>query len=57
MEKVAYSVTEVALMLGISRSSAYEYVRTGELPSMRLGNRIVIPRLAFETMLDQQLAG
>ena len=44
------TVEEAAVLLGISRSLAYELVRQGEIPSIRLGRRLVIPRqrlLAF----------
>ena len=51
--KITYTVTEAAELLGISRSSAYECVRRGELPSLTLGRRVVIPRRAFETQLDR----
>ncbi|HZJ28142.1 MAG TPA: helix-turn-helix domain-containing protein [Acidimicrobiia bacterium] len=51
--KITYTVTEAAELLGISRSSAYECVRRGEIPSLTLGRRVVIPRRAFEALLDQ----
>lgn len=35
--RLLYRVREVAEMLGIGRSKAYELVRTGEIPSVRLG--------------------
>ena len=41
--RVTISVEEVAAVLGIGRSMAYEAVRSGQLPSRRLGRRIVIP--------------
>ncbi len=50
--KITYTVTEAAELLGISRSSAYECVRRGEIPSLTLGRRVVIPRRAFEALLD-----
>ena len=50
--KITYTVTEAAELLGISRSSAYECVRRGEIPSLTLGRRVVIPRRAFEAVLD-----
>ena len=37
------TVTEAANLLGISRSLAYELVARRELPSIRLGRRLVIP--------------
>ena len=51
--KITYTVTEAAELLGISRSSAYECVRRGEIPSLTLGRRVVIPRRAFEALLDR----
>ena len=46
-----YSVPEVAEMLGISRASVYVCIQRGEIPSLRLGGRVVIPRTAFEAFL------
>jgi excisionase family DNA binding protein len=37
------SVEQAAGVLGISRALAYELVARGELPSLRLGRRIVVP--------------
>ena len=51
--KITYTVTEAAELLGISRSSAYECVRRGEIPSLTLGRRVVIPYRAFEALLDR----
>lgn len=45
------TVTEAAVWLGISRQSAYQAVREGSIPSIRLGRRIVIPVHALEAML------
>jgi excisionase family DNA binding protein len=46
-------VDEAAQILGISRSTAYEAVRRGELPVIRIGRRLVVPRAALERMLGQ----
>ena len=45
------TVEEAAGMLRISRGLAYEMVRTGRLPSIRLGRRLLVPRSALERML------
>lgn len=50
--RLVLSVTEVAAALGISRTHAYELVARGELPSLRLGRRIVVPRRGLERLLD-----
>lgn len=50
-ERLAVSVDEVARLMGISRDLAYDLVARGELPSLRLGRRIVIPRVQLELVL------
>jgi excisionase family DNA binding protein len=45
------TVDEVAAYLGISRGTAYDGVRRGEIPSLRIGRRILVPRAAIEAML------
>lgn len=39
-------------MLGIGRSAAYRLVRTGELRSVRIGRRFVIPLSAIDELLN-----
>ena len=46
------TVTEAAAWLGISRQTAYQEVRTGTIPSIRLGRRIIVPVHALEAMLS-----
>lgn len=43
LDKPTLTVEEAAAVLGIGRNSAYEAVRRGEIPSIRIGRRIVIP--------------
>jgi excisionase family DNA binding protein len=45
--RLVVSVTEAAELLGISRGLAYELARAGQLPSLRLGRRLVVPRAAL----------
>jgi len=52
-ERLTLSVDEAALLLGVSRQSAYAAARAGELPVLRLGRRILVVRKA----LDELLAG
>jgi excisionase family DNA binding protein len=49
---LAISVEEAAHRLGIARSTAYQYVRTGHLPSVRLGARLLVPIAALERLLS-----
>lgn len=45
------SVEQAGDVFGISRASAYEGVRTGEIPSIRIGRRILVPTAAVRKML------
>jgi excisionase family DNA binding protein len=52
-ERLALSVEEAGGLLGISRDLAYDLVARGELPSVRLGRRLVVPRRALEEALHR----
>ncbi|MCP3911650.1 MAG: helix-turn-helix domain-containing protein [Actinomycetia bacterium] len=52
VERPTYSVDEVAEILGISRSLAYECVKTGEIPSVRFRRLIVVPASCVEALLQ-----
>ena len=49
--KQVLTVSEAAEVLGISRSLAYELVARHEIPAIRLGRRIVVPRQAIKELL------
>ena len=51
-ERLTYTVEEAAELLGVSRGSAYLAAREGELPTLRLGRRLLVPRRALEEMLN-----
>ena len=50
-ERMTHSVPEAAQIIGISAAAVYRCVRTGEIPSVTLGSRIVVPRKALATLL------
>ena len=41
--RATITVTQAAELLGISRTAAYDAARRGELPTRRLGHRLVVP--------------
>lgn len=45
------TVPEAAEVLGISRNHAYEAAARGEIPSIRIGKRIVVPIDALNRMI------
>jgi excisionase family DNA binding protein len=57
VERLVLTVPEAAEMLGISRTTGYALFASGELPSVRLGRRIVVPRRALDELLDRCSSG
>lgn len=51
-EKLWMSVEEAGRELGVSRPTAYNLVRKGQIPALRLGRLLRVPRSAFLKMLE-----
>lgn len=51
-ERLTLTVEEAATLLGISRAFAYEAVRRGEIPSIRIGRRVLVPKAALQRLVD-----
>jgi len=45
--RLTLTVEEAAQLLGISRALAYEAVQRGEIPHLRVGRRILVPRSLY----------
>ena len=52
-ERLTYSVPEVAKLLGLSRNSAYSACLTGQIPHLKIGKRLLIPKASLERMLTE----
>ena len=50
-ERQTYTVEQAAELLGIGRNTAYEAVRRREIPTIKIGRRLLVPRAALERML------
>jgi len=49
------SVREIAKVLGISKTSAYELVRIKGFPVLKIGSRLVVPKEKFISWIETQL--
>lgn len=47
----------VSKVLGIAPSSAYELMHEKGFPSLRIGNRIVVPKKQFQQWVAEQMRG
>ena len=50
-ERLTLTIDETAALLGIGRQLAYEKAKTGEIPTIRLNSRLLVPKAALEKML------
>lgn len=50
--RIVLTVLEAARALGVGRNQAYAAVRRGDLPALRVGRRLLIPRAALERLVD-----
>jgi excisionase family DNA binding protein len=55
-ERLVLTVSETASVLRLSRAFTYELVARGQLPSVRFGRRIMIPRAGIQRILDDSRA-
>ena len=53
-DKRTYQVEEIAVILGIGRSSAYELVKKGVFRTVKIGTAIRISKKSFDDWLDSQ---
>lgn len=54
-ERLTYSVREAAQLLGLSRNSVYQAIMKGEIPHMKVGKRLLIPRAQLDRMLNGEM--
>jgi excisionase family DNA binding protein len=53
-ERLALTPSETAKALGLSRTKLYELLRSGELPSRRIGRVLRVPKSAITRWLESQ---
>jgi len=47
-----YTVQEAGCILGLGRGAAFRAAKSGQLPTIRIGRRILVPRAALEKLLE-----
>jgi excisionase family DNA binding protein len=53
-ERAVLTVEEAARVLGVAKNTLYEAIQRGEVPHVRLGRLIRVPRHALEVLLKGQ---
>ncbi len=52
-ERETLKIPEVAKILGIGESATYAAVKKGEIPSIRIGRRVLVPRALLDEFLGR----
>jgi excisionase family DNA binding protein len=50
-ERLVYTVPEAGRLLGLGRNAAYDAAKRGEIPTVRIGRLLLIPKIPFHRML------
>jgi excisionase family DNA binding protein len=51
-KSLVYEVPEAGEMLGLGRNASYEAARRGDIPTIRIGKLLKVPKAAFHRLLE-----
>ena len=51
-EKLTLSIEEAAAAIGIGRNLCYSRAKAGQIPTIRIGRRLLVPRRALDKLLE-----
>ncbi len=52
LKAATYRIDEAAKVLGISRNKCYEAAKSGQVPTVRIGKRLLVPKVALDKLLN-----
>jgi excisionase family DNA binding protein len=52
VERLTYTIPEAARVLGIGRDLCYQLAHSGELRTLKMGRRILVPKTAVTELLE-----
>lgn len=51
-ERLVYTVPEAGRLLGLSRNGSYEAAKRGDIPTIRIGRLLFVPKAPFHMMIE-----
>jgi hypothetical protein len=51
-ERLTYDVVEAGKKAGLGRNASYDAARRGEIPTVKLGNRLLVPKKKWDAILN-----
>jgi excisionase family DNA binding protein len=55
-ERKTYNIEEAGRLLGVGRNQAYDAAKTGQIPTIKIGKRLLVPKAALDRMLAGEAA-
>jgi excisionase family DNA binding protein len=55
-DRKTYKIEEAAQLLGIGRNQGYEAAKSGQIPTIKIGKRLLVPKAALDRMLGGEAA-
>ena len=53
---LVYDVPEAGALLGLTRNGSYDAAKRGDIPTIRIGGLIKVPKAAFHRMIEHPAA-
>jgi excisionase family DNA binding protein len=53
--RLTYTVPEAGQLLGLGRNAAYEAAKRGDIPTIRMGRLLLVPKGPFHKLLGAEL--
>ena len=50
-QRLVYTVPEAGRLLGLGRNAAYEAAKRGEIPTIRIGRLLLVPKSPFHRLV------
>jgi excisionase family DNA binding protein len=54
-KRLVYEVPEAGALLGLGRNASYEAAKRGDIPTIRIGKLLRVPKAAFDQMFARAL--
>jgi excisionase family DNA binding protein len=54
--RLTYDVEEAGRLLGLGRNASYEAAKNGQIPTLRIGRRLLVPKAALDRILAGEAA-
>ena len=56
VERLTYDIEEAGKILGLGRNASYEAAKRGDLPTIKIGRRLLVPKAALARLLNGETA-